>query len=182
MGRYFYAALMGLVGAAILHLTIIFMLPGTSENTGWIFVEKNATLLEPLEISNDMARGNQNFLLDPYFKQYICQFDLNEGAVRVTADANDLFWSLAVFDDTGNLFFSANDRISGTPMLDMTIVNRGQLRFVRQNTPEELSASLIAPAQNDQGYAIIRFFVPDESWANIAQEAASSIDCQQLEF
>ncbi|MDZ7822856.1 MAG: DUF1254 domain-containing protein [Ahrensia sp.] len=182
MTRFVYSTFVGLIGAAIVHLLIIFLLPTLSTIKSWNFILENADAFQPTEILVNSLDENQNYSLDPLFRHFVCRYDLSEGAVKVTATTSDIFWSLAVFDSIGTTIFSANDRIAANSQIDLAVLNPKQLRFVRQNSPEETSASLIASATTDQGFILIRAFVPDSSWQPAASKILETMECSTLEF
>ncbi len=182
MSRYFYFVLSGLVGAAIVHLTVVFLLPTLSDNKSYLLIEESVDLLEPTEIFDTNAEGEQNFLFDPLFRHFVCRYDLSQGAIGISAQNYAQFWSLSVFDETGTAFFSTNDRITSSDLIDVAIVNDEQLRFARQNTPEEIASSLVAPAATNQGFALIRVLSPNRSWESDIDLMLQSIECGILDF
>lgn len=82
----------------------------------------------------------------------------------------------------GPAFFSANDRLAAGQRLDLAVLNASQLRFVRQSTPTELAGAIIAPADDPRGFAVVRVFVPDETWTGISARFADALECRSLEF
>lgn len=177
-----YVLIMGLVGAVIVHLMIIFLLPNLSANNTWALIEQHTDVGIPERIDASIADDNQNLFLDPLFEVAACRFDLAEGVMRMTASGDALLWTVAVFDTAGTAIFSANDRIANSANLDMAIVNNSQLRFARQNTPDELAQSIIASADQDEGFALFRVYAPDPSWKSSAKAFLDSMRCEFLTF
>lgn len=173
---------MGIIGAAIVHLTIIFLLPSLSANNSWRLVADNTEIGIPIPIDNSIADEEQNLFLDPLFEAAACRYDLTEGIMRVTANGSALLWTIAVFDTSGTIIFSANDRIADSPIVDLAIVNPAQLRFARQNTPDDLAQSLIAAADQNEGFVLLRVYAPDPSWKSSATEFLNSMQCEFLAY
>lgn len=182
MSKLFYAALVGVVGALIIHLLILFMLPVYSENSSWRIVRENSEIAVPIDVAEIAATDEQNLFLDPSFLNIICRYDLSEGTMRVSAQGEVQLWTAAVLDTSGAIFFSANDRISTSKDLDLAVVNPTQLRFARQNTPDILANSIVAAASENEGFVLIRIFKPDQSWEPRATEFFDSMQCELLTF
>lgn len=182
LAKFIHATLLGLVGATIVHLIIVFMLPSYSANSSWSFISGIADPFEPTIIDLDQDTGERNLFLDPLFRTAMCRFDLNEGAVQMKASGKAPFWSLSVFDPSGVAYFSANDRIANNNNVDLAIVNQLQLRYVRQNTPDILAESIVAPATSNLGYVLLRVFAPDKSWITESDEFLSTLQCERLDF
>lgn len=182
ISRIFYICLMGIIGAAIVHLTIIFLLPSLSANNVWRLVADRTEIGIPISIDSSIADEEQNLFLDPLFQAAACRYDLAEGIVRVTASGDTPLWTVAVFDTSGTVIFSANDRIADSPVVDLAIVNPAQLRFARQNTPDELAQSLIAAADQNEGFVLVRVYAPDSSWESSAKEFLDSMQCEFLAY
>ncbi len=184
MIRLIYATIVGLIGAGVVHLAIVFLLPWLSANTAWNAVAAMTIENEPLEIrsSGDPRAEALTRGLDPYFRKIVCRYDLSSGAARIYATERTPLWTASVHDPIGASFFSLNDRISVGKLLDLTVVNSRQLRFVRQNTPDVLSNSVVVPADGERGFVVVRVFVPDDSWDPVANRFVASIACDTLEF
>ena len=182
ISRLVYAMIVGAIGAIITHLVIIFLLPGLSANNTWSLIEESSEVGLPLRVDNQLGDGSQNLFLDPLFKSAACRFDLSEGTMRVSAQGDVLLWTVAVFDTAGSVLFSSNDRIANSPDVDLAIVNAAQLRFARENTPDELAQSVIAAADLDEGFMILRVFAPDRSWQSNAERFLETMQCEFLVF
>lgn len=182
ISKSLYVIIMGLIGAVIVHLMIIFLLPSLSANNTWALIVDNTNVGIPQPINESLGDDNQNLFLDPLFEAAACRFDLSEGIMRVTANGDALLWTVAVFDPSGTVIFSANDRIANSPSVDLAIVNQSQLRFARQNTPDELAQSIIASTEQNEGFALLRVYAPDPSWKSNAQRFLDSMHCEFLAF
>ena len=182
ISKSLYVIIMGLVGSIIVHLMIIFLLPSLSANNTWALIVENTDVGIPKPIDASIAEGKQNLFLDPMFEIAACRFDLSEGMMRITASGEALLWTVAVFDASGTAIFSANDRIANSPNVDIAIVNKSQLRFARQNTPDELAESIVVSADQNEGFALLRVYAPDPSWKSSAKKFLNSMRCEFLAF
>jgi len=183
--RIIYATLVGLVGAAVVHLIIVFMLPLVSANTPWNRLvgqtEENRPYRLPTRM-DDAAFGNGVHGPDPFFETIVCRYDLDNGAVHLRSTRRVPMWTVNLYDSLGTGFFSANDRLAAGQRLDLAVLNASQLRFVRQSTPAELTGAIIAPAGDPHGFAVVRVFVPDETWTGISARFADALECRTLDF
>lgn len=182
VSKSLYIVAMGLIGAIIVHLITLFLLPSLSANNTWTLIVNNTDIGIPQPINDSIADDRQNLFLDPMFEVAACRFDLSEGVMRITADGDALLWTVAVFEPSGTTVFSANDRIANSRNVDLAIVNQSQLRFARQNTPDELAQSIVASAQQDEGFALLRVYAPDPSWKSSAKKFLDSMRCEFLTF
>lgn len=107
--RSLYAIAIGLVGAALLHIVIILSLPSFTGRDAYTRVQAfgEANRFFPLASEgNTLAPVND----DPAMKTAVCTFSVENGPIRLFADGEVPFWSLAVYDEASNEVFSMNDR------------------------------------------------------------------------
>ncbi|MCR9120700.1 MAG: hypothetical protein NXH91_00320 [Phyllobacteriaceae bacterium] len=185
MTRFVYATLVGLVGAAVVHLIIVFLLPLVSANTPWNRIAGLTETNAPYRLPASMAGatfGNGVHGPDPFFETIVCRYDLDNGAAHLRSTARVPLWTVNLYDSLGTGFFSANDRLAAGQRLDLAVLDASQLRFVRQSTPAELAGAIIAPADDPRGFAVVRVFVPDETWTGISARFADALECRSLEF
>ena len=169
MRSFLYAIAIGLVGAALLHIVIILSLPSFTGRDAYTRVQSfgetnrffplasNAGTLAPI---ND----------DPAMRTAVCAFSVENGPVRLFADGEAPFWSLAVYDEASNEVFSMNDRTSVSGALDTLVATPIQLIGLRKALPQELEQSILVEMRGEEGYAVLRTFVPTQS----RQEAATA--------
>ena len=185
MIRLVHATIVGLVGAALVHLSVIFLLPLLSASTAWNQIAartaENAPASLQESIDTDPARTGGNGP-DPFFETAVCRYDLRDGALRVRASGDAPLWTVGVHDSLGTVVFSANDRIVAGRRLDLAVVDANQLRFVRQNAPAELTDAFIAPAGRPTGFVLVRAFRPDASWSAVIDRFIDGLACETLQF
>ena len=110
MRRLIYAGVVGLVLAGIVHITIVLLIPSYAAKDAWAKLAQRGS---PWEFSLVSEPGRLNSDLpnvDPAFGIAACRFDLSQSALRVTADGDLPFWSVAIFDRKGRNIYSFNDR------------------------------------------------------------------------
>lgn len=185
MSRFIYATLVGLVGAAVVHLAIVFLLPLVSASTPWNQIAALTSENRPYPLpgsSNDTAVGNGIHGPDPFFETIVCRYNLADGALHMRSTGRVPLWTVNLYDSLGTGFFSANDRLAASQRLDLLVLDAGQLRYVRQSTPTDLAGAIVAPADDPRGFVVVRVFVPDETWTGISARFADALECRSLDF
>lgn len=173
-----YAVLVGLVGAGIVHIAVLLMLPSFSERDAW---SKLAAAGELYTVHRTAATPGAPSVLqspDPFFDAVTCRFDLGEGIAHLTAEGTVLFWSASVYDRNGQNIYSFNDRTAADGSLDFVIATPLQMTEVRKNLPPEFEKSVFVEADIDEGIVVIRAFVPDTSWKPGIDTYLNSVSCR----
>lgn len=179
MARFLYTTLVGLVGAALVHLAIVLLLPHLSANDAWRQLESRAEPYTPLRLDNasNGAAISAARTLDPMFAVMACRYDLADGVFSITAPGNSDFWSVAVFDDFGRILFSANDRIVASGDLDLVVALPLQMRALQQSPRAEYANAILTEAERSEGFVVVRVFRPDGTWEPSAEEFIGNVEC-----
>jgi uncharacterized membrane protein len=131
-----FAILVGLVGAALLHIVIILALP---QFTGKDAYSRVLGLYEmdsffpltsepgPTGLAND----------DPFLRVAVCGFSVDAGPARFVAKGAVPFWSLAIYDANSNEIFSMNDHTAVNGNLDLVMATPIQLVDLRKTPPRK---------------------------------------------
>lgn len=179
MARMLYATVIALVGAALVHLAIVLMLPHFSTNDAWRQLENGVEPYIPVRLDRS-ANGSKLAAaqsVDPMFVVVACRYDLNDGVFVVNAPNIGDFWSVAVFDDFGRAIFSANNRIVVSDTLQLAVALPLQLRSLQQTPREAYADAVFAQTRSSRGFVVLRMFRPDSSWEPVAREFADNIEC-----
>lgn len=177
MLRLLYAILLGIVGAGIVHIAVLFLLPTLTQRDAWSRLADAAELYSVTPA--DGSDGSQPVVEvpDPLFKAATCRFDLDDGPVRVTAEGTVPFWSASIYDRSGENVYNFNDRTAAGSALDFVVVTPAQMIEMRKELPVELESSIFVEADVGEGIVIVRAFTPDESWASIISTYLKSMTC-----
>lgn len=172
MGRFVYATVVGLVGAAVVHLVVLLLLPLVSERDAWSRLAARGALYETVALG-DAGDG------DPLFRTVACRFDLSDGPLGLEGEGRSPFWSVSVHDREGHSLFSVSDRtLAGR--LDIQILDPGQSVAARAAAALEADAPVRFQADTEQGIAVLRAFVPDPTWAPAVDGLIASFRCATL--
>ena len=177
MRSFLYAIAIGLVGAALLHIVIILSLPSFTGRDAYTRVQ---TFGEPNRFFPLASTGDTLAPLndDPAMKTAVCTFSVENGPIRLFAEGDVPFWSLAVYDEASNEVFSMNDRTSVSGALDTLIATPIQLIGIRKAVPAELEQSILVEMRGEEGYAVLRTFVPTESRQQAAVAFLADASCE----
>lgn len=164
MRKLLHALLLGLLGAGIVHIVVLLLIPEFSERDAWSRLGMASGLYEmtPLEAESGGAALVKS--ADPLFQAAACRFDLADGIVQIRAQGSVPFWSASIYDRSGHNLYSINDRSATDGILDLVILTPAQMMEVRKNLVEAYQGSIFVEAPIDEGIVVIRSFVPDESW------------------
>ena len=180
MGRIFYAVVLGGLGALLIHILTIFLIPGFAENDAWARLPKQVedgyfTLVnrdDPLAAS--MQAFDQNFVYGA------CRFGLSEGPFGLAGGTAPTFWSLSVYDRRGINLYSINDKSLQGNDLDVVIATPLQITELQKDMPPELSGSVFVEADTRDGFVLLRSYVPEPGLLEKARTFVSSTNCAPL--
>lgn len=180
MNRLLHALVLGLVGAGLVHIAILFMLPSYSANDAWTrisaAVEPNRTLL----LGQDRAEEDLPTAVNPFITAAACRFDLSRDAMRVRAPGRVPFWSMSVYDSKGLNVFSINDRVAKDRRLDFVVLTPLQMQHVRARLPSGLDESIFVETETLEGVVIVRVFTPDETWRGFVSSFLETMRCEPV--
>ena len=172
-----FAVVVGLVGAALLHLVIVLSLPQFSQRDAYtrIIAEGESHRFYRLGNQPDRAGLAKE---DPMVEMAVCSFTVAEAPVRLTAPNGGVpFWSLGVFDASSNEMFSINDRTSADGVLDVIIGTPAQLTLLRKSMGRDLAQAVLVEAQVTEGYAVLRSLVTHRSFGPLVSQFLDQASC-----
>lgn len=178
MTRLLHAIITGLVGAGIVHIAVLMLVPGFSVRDAWTVLSAQSnyytfTRLDPPG-SVPLIRS-----LDPLFDAVACRFDLGEGVVHIAGEGAVPYWSISVYDRTGRNIFSFNDRSSTQGDVDFVVATSAQMVALRNALPADYDRSVFVEADIDEGIAVVRAFAPDPSWEPTVSSYLDGLECSR---
>lgn len=187
MGRILLGLAIGLVGALVVHIAVIFTIPRVAENNAWGRLSRLGKTFEMLRIDPlrrdapggaALGAGSGDFaFVDPAFITAGCRFSLAEGPVRVAASDRTAFWSASIYSRQGDNLYSINDRSAVDGRFDLLIGTHDQI-VAAQALPaarEETSIPVEIPAV--EGYITLRVLVDEESARPLADAFLRQVSC-----
>ena len=172
-----YAICLGLLGAGIVHIAILLLLPAFSSQDAWSRLAGRSPLYAWARLdgagTDPAARA-----LDPFFFSTACRFDLTDGPVRIRAAGVAPFWSISVYDRAARNLFSFNDRTSPDGELDAVVATPARLIELRNELPAEMRGAVLIEADIDEGMTVVRAFVPDDTWTGEVTAFLNGLTCE----
>ncbi|BCG96040.1 DUF1254 domain-containing protein [Mesorhizobium sp. 131-2-1] len=182
MRRLFHAVLLGLIGAGIVHIIVLMLVPEFSERDAWSRLAMASDLYRMTRLDAEAGGAPVVKSVDPLFYAAACRFDLAEGMVRIKAPGHVPFWSVSVYDRNGHNFYSFNDHTATDGVLDTVVLTPAQMIDVRRALPEELQGAIFVEAPIEEGIFVIRAFVPDDSWKPIVSRFLEQSSCELQDY
>ncbi len=177
MGKLLYALIAGIVGAGIVHIATLLLIPTVSDIDTWTRLSNLGTLNAFHRVEHVGETAISIRALDPTFEVAACRFDLNDGPVQVISDLSAPFWSLSIYNRRGENIFSINDRTANEPNLDVIIATPRQVVELRKSLAPEVDTAIIAENDIDEGFVVLRAFVEDASLMPTVLRFLESASC-----
>jgi uncharacterized membrane protein len=177
MLRIFYAILLGLVGAGIVHIAVLLLLPVVSDRDAWSRLAQAGGLYTVTPLYGAGADRGVLRSTDPLFQAVACRFDLADGIIHIRGVGQLPFWSVSVYDRGGQNIYSFNDRSSTKGVLDLVVLTPAQMVEVRKDLPQAYAESVFVEATIGEGIAVVRGFVPDDSWTPLVARQLGALAC-----
>lgn len=163
MARLIYALVLGVIGAGIIHIIVLLLVPGYSQRDAWAILSEQANFYHTVRLDPPQAAPLIGSL-DPLFDAVACRFDLQDGVMRLHGQGPTPYWSISIHDRAGLNIFSVNDGSSPQARLDFVVATPTQMITLRNAMPHELAEAIFIEADIDEGIAVVRTFIPDASW------------------
>jgi len=182
MLRLLYVLILGLVGAGIVHISILFMLPSYSERDVWSKLSAVAAPYTVVKLGPDIMDGSAVAAANPLLLAAACRFDLAEAPVRVQSEGSVPFWSLSIYDNNGLNNFSITDRTSNDRALDFIALSPAQMQEIRGRVPEEFDRSVFVESGLEEGVVLVRVFLSDDTWQGAVDAFLRNLSCRPLDL
>lgn len=171
-----YILLMGLVLAGIIHIAVVLLIPKYSTRDAWAYLSGRTNLFT-FTIFDDASALSGISEVDPFFSYGVCRFDLEDAPLRLVGNKTDLFWSASVFDESGKVIYSLNDRTAIDQQLNLLIIDPIQALDIRENDQAEIENSIIIEANIRLGFVVVRILHPDDGWKKENEIFLKAIKC-----
>lgn len=179
MIKFVSAIILGLLGAIIVHIVVLFMVPSYAKNTAWSSLEKNGGMNVFFNVPN--SNSIRQFS-DPLFALKACRFDLAEAPVHITARSNEKFWSLSIYNRKGYNLYSLNNQTISRGVLDLVIGTPLQIMELRQFGPENLTQSILVREEIKEGFVVLRELKNTSAIDDFEPNFITDARCKKLIF
>lgn len=180
-GRWLLTALSGLFLGGIIHIFIVMAIPTYVPDVAFERIGRLAAGQEGFIHLPPISAGNEPLpMLDPAMTHAACRYRLEDGPIRLEASIVSPFWSFALFNRRGETIYSFNDRTSGTGRLTMLVLTPQQLSVLRERPPADLEEMIVIETEENEGFALLRAFVPDEKQRGAVETSLQQAVCKLL--
>lgn len=166
-----------LILAAVVHLVVVYATPVvlTTVTLNRLLEQSpaNAMFHHPSGVTTVANEERSN----PLLLISTCIFDVTEQPLRIEAFVPPAFWSLALYTRDREAFFMLNE--SQTPVKDVTIDLVGPTS-ARDYLRQDISVPIIE-SPKDQGIAVMRILVSDETKRATINEMRQASNCALVE-
>lgn len=179
MRSLLYAVFIGLIGALVLHITVILATPVFSGVDAYARVldlgaDGEFRMLPERSVDGSLADSG------PFVREAVCAFSVDDGPINVTATGSVPFWSAAVYDSRSNEIFSMSDRTAVKGMLNIVAGSEAQITALKNATGNATGNAILVTMPKDDGYIVVRTIAPEASMAAEAQAFLDSASCDGL--
>lgn len=179
MLKFLLAIVTGLVGAAVLHILLILILPFNSNVDAWSKVQNLGVAFEFYSLANE-PNETELYNEDIFIQTAVCHYILDEGPVQIVADQPTEIWTLALFDAGSNEIFSMSARSAINGEVNFILGTKGQLLNLRSEEPELIAETIAIEVADIEGYVALRSIVPSISSLEEAQNFLTNALCARL--
>jgi uncharacterized membrane protein len=144
--------------AGAVHICAILLVPVVARADGWSQLDTAAGEGRFAEIAVDGANTSGVLGLDPLFVTGACRLRLGQSGAGLVVEAPGRFWSLALFDPSGTIIFSLNDRTAVEGRLDMRVTY--DMDEEAQDPADALEGTIDVASRSPDLIAVLRLFAP----------------------
>lgn len=170
--------LLGLVGAAIVHIAVLLLVPLYSSKNAWSHLQALGDGYHFHHLSEKSGLVSDQ---DPLMEQVACRFDLTDGPVHITTKGNLPFWSLSVYAPNGDNLYSLNDNVSDDHQLDLIIADPIGIAALRAEGVQNDGRFIIIEQDVSEAAVVLRSFIPDPSWQQQVKNFFTQARCLPYE-
>ncbi len=187
MGRLLLALLVGIVGALIVHIGVIFAMPRLSEDNAWARLTAIMPSFQPTLVAGDGPSlrvepgvAERFGFMDPAFVTAACRFSVGQAPVRLSAERADAFWSASIVARSGDNLYSINERLAPEARLDLLVGTADQLDEARLAGLLGEEDSIPVVVGQSELYLTFRALVEAESLRPSVEGLVNSLACAPL--
>lgn len=163
------------MAAGAIHIGAILLVPVFAREDGWsrLLPFAGEDRFSEIPIRSDEGVAG----LDPLFVNGACKLDLGDAPAGIAVDARDRFWSVALYDPSGAILFSLNDRTAVDGRLDMIVVNPAQNAEIKRVPTPETENSIVVESPSNDLIALVRLFAPTKTAQADARRIMTAAEC-----
>ena len=182
MVRTFLYLVAGLLLGVVIHLIVILALPSLASNNVATklaaFGQVNRTV-----VLDDVVRGAANPLrLDPEVAYAVCRLDLTNAPGELAGTLPLAYWSVAVYDRSGTVLYSATNRDGIGQTLDIGVFDPAQTRLLAEQKINVAEGLLIVESKGDEVYVVVRLAPAHQVMRKRYKEQLAKLGCRNIKL
>ncbi|MBB5703721.1 putative membrane protein [Ochrobactrum daejeonense] len=170
--------LLGIIGAAIVHIAVLFLVPVYSDMNAWSRIETGNEAYRFQRLDHRTGPVGDR---DPLIVEATCRFDLADGPVHMMAGSDVPYWSLSIYAPNGDNLYSLNDSVSNERILDLVLADPIGMASLRSDGRRAGLRSILIEQNIGEGVAVLRVFAPDPTWSAQVQRFFREAQCAPFE-
>jgi len=177
--KFLYCLLSSFLGAIIVHIAVLFLIPSYLAHP---VMEKLTNQAEPWQFFTVDDDNPIAVRQDPALRLRVCHFDLSEEPVHLTAEGDVPFWSLSLYDNDANNLYSLSNRVMPGERLDLIIGTPIQIiDYKRYHVTDEQRDSILTQHNMTQGFVVLRAYVPSPDWEPLVETFLRQAGCNKID-
>lgn len=176
MTRAVKIILFGLLGAVVVHVLLVLLLPRVGGRDVWTVMSAYGPEYTFRLLPRPESGGVEFSFLDPHLVHAMCRFTLDGRPLRITAGVATDFWSAAVFDRNGSSLYSLNDRTAGREDIDLLLVGPAEVTALTE-LEGALEDTVIVDIPVETGLLVLRAFYRDPPMKPLVEAALRAANC-----
>lgn len=177
MNRLTVSLISALLIACVVHISAILLLPRVAPEDVWTRLAKFGDVgkFHLLASPKDNSAADPN--VDPAIVMAICRYDLSNAPFRIYGEPAQWYWSLALHNNRGFIYYSVNNRAMGDRPLDLRILDEDDYADKQQEEVEEAAQEFVVASPTLRGYVVLRALVPEESAREQIEQSVKAVGC-----
>lgn len=175
MKKFLYLVTLAVLAFIITHVIEILLIPYFAKNYLWNSLKNEApeSVFFKLPATNPIMKTN-----DPAFKVIACRFNLKNLPLHIKAKSENVFWTMAIFNDKAERFFSINKSVNTLSNIDYILTSPIQLADLKQLKIKGDNNIIISPS--DEGFILLRIANLNNRWEAEVADFINSAECSHL--
>jgi len=179
VAKLLYAVLLGLIGAVLVHLTVLLLILPYSGSALWTRLSRETTAYRFVTLPADNPVSKT---ADPFFRLKLCRFNLEESPAHLAAAGDVPFWSLSIYTQKGENIYSINSNTAPDNVLNMIAVNPLEIMDFKHNMPEAYIGAAVAALNSSNNFAILRALLPSADWQKQVEDFFAGAKCERIDY
>ncbi len=119
---------------------------------------------------------------DPSLLHAVCPFDISQGSVKIAIAPYQYYWSLSIYSQKGDSYFSINDRQSVDSNLKIYVRKSAEEEVDQEEKQRSLVADkTIIDSPSQKGWAVLRFQIYNEAARSKIADQMKNFTCERGE-